>query len=180
VVSGTFKTAFSFLVDPLSALMILVVSGVAFLIHIYSTGYMHDDPGYVRYFSYLNLFTFSMLLLVLANNLLLMYIGWEAVGLCSYLLIGFWYEKKSASDAGKKAFIVNRIGDFGFALGIMLTFVIFGTVYFTPILGRANTEAPPPPLSRCCCFSGRSGNRLKSPSTYGCRTPWRGPPPSRP
>lgn len=137
VVSGSFKTAFSFLVDPLSALMIVTVSGVAFLIHIYSTGYMHDDPGYVRYFSYLNLFTFSMLLLVLADNLLLMYIGWEAVGLCSYLLIGFWYEKKSASDAGKKAFIVNRIGDFGFALGIMLTFVIFGTVYFTPILERA-------------------------------------------
>jgi NADH-quinone oxidoreductase subunit L len=137
VVSGSFKTAFSFLVDPLSALMILTVSGVAFLIHIYSTGYMHDDPGYVRYFSYLNLFTFSMLLLVLANNLLLMYIGWEAVGLCSYLLIGFWYEKKSASDAGKKAFIVNRIGDFGFALGIMLTFVTFGTVMFTPILEKA-------------------------------------------
>jgi NADH-quinone oxidoreductase subunit L len=119
---GPFSASFAFLYDPLSAVMMLVVTGVGFLIHVYSVGYMHSDGGYSRYFAYLNLFTFSMLALVMANNLLLLYLGWEGVGLCSYLLIGFWFHKKSAADAGKKAFIVNRIGDFGFALGIMLLF----------------------------------------------------------
>lgn len=119
---GPFAASFSFLYDPLSAVMMLVVTGVGFLIHVYSVGYMHKDGGCSRYFAYLNLFTFSMLALVMANNLLLLYLGWEGVGLCSYLLIGFWFHKKSAADAGKKAFIVNRVGDFGFALGIMLLF----------------------------------------------------------
>ncbi len=122
IISGTFATSISFLYDPLSAVMMLVVTGVGFLIHVYSIGYMHKDGGVGRYFAYLNLFTFSMLMLVMANNLLLLYLGWEGVGLCSYLLIGFWFHKKSAADAGKKAFIVNRIGDFGFALGLMLLF----------------------------------------------------------
>jgi len=131
--SGAFQAAAGLQVDPLSAIMILVVSGVGFLIHIYSIGYMHDDKGYHRYFCYLNLFTFSMLLLVLSNNFLLMFVGWEAVGLCSYLLIGFWFEKKSASDAAKKAFVVNRVGDFGFALGIMLIFLIFHTIDFNDV-----------------------------------------------
>ena len=112
--AGSFHVDIAFLLDPLSAVMILVVTGVGFLIHVYSIGYMHHDKSFGRYFAYLNLFTFSMLTLVLANNFLLMFVGWEGVGLCSYLLIGFWFEKKSASDAGKKAFIVNRIGDFGF------------------------------------------------------------------
>jgi NADH-quinone oxidoreductase subunit L len=123
--SGTFNVSFAFLYDPLSAVMMLVVTGVGFLIHLYSIGYMHGDGGVSRYFAYLNMFTFSMLCLVMANNLVLLYLGWEGVGLCSYLLIGFWFHKKSASDAGKKAFIVNRIGDFGFALGIFLIFWTF-------------------------------------------------------
>jgi len=125
IVSGSFSTAFSFLYDPLSAVMMLVVTGVGFLIHVYSTGYMHGDTGAGRYFAYLNLFTFAMLMLVMGDNLLLLYLGWEGVGLCSYLLIGFWFHKESAANAGKKAFIVNRIGDFGFALGLMLLFWTF-------------------------------------------------------
>jgi len=134
---GNFKADVAFQIDPLSIIMILVVSGVAFFIHIYSIGYMHGDPGYSRYFAYLNLFVFAMLLLVLANNFLLMYVGWEGVGLCSYLLIGFWYERKSAADAGKKAFIVTRIGDFGFALGIMLIFKTFGTIDISEVMHLA-------------------------------------------
>ena len=135
VVSGSFQTVIGYQVDPLSILMALVVSGVSFFIHIYSVGYMHDDPGYPRYFTYLNLFVFMMLNLVLANNFLLMFVGWEGVGLCSYLLIGFWFEKDSAANAGKKAFVVNRVGDFGFILGIFLLFINFGTLDFTDIFG---------------------------------------------
>ena len=123
---GVFNIDFAFRFDPLSIIMALVVSGVGFLIHVYSIGYMHEDPGLPRYFAYLNLFAAMMLTLVLADNLLLMFVGWEGVGLCSYLLIGFWFEKKSAADAGKKAFIVNRIGDFGFLLGIFLIFWVVG------------------------------------------------------
>src|SRR5205823_8748407 len=110
---------------------------VGFLIHIYSTGYMHDDSGFYRYFAYLNLFMFSMLTLVLANNYLLMFVGWEGVGLCSYLLIGFWFEKKSAADAGKKAFIVNRLGDFGFILAAMLIFTTFKSVDYGQVFAAA-------------------------------------------
>ena len=135
--SGDFKADIGFQLDPLSSLMILVVTGVGFLIHVYSVGYMHKDPGYYRYFAYLNLFTFSMLILVLANNFLLMFVGWEGVGLCSYLLIGYWFEKKSAADAGKKAFVVNRIGDFGFILGIMLIFTTFKTLNFSEVFPKA-------------------------------------------
>ena len=109
-----FEVPWGFQLDPLSAVMILVVTGVGFLIHVYSTGYMWDDTGYYRFFSYLNLFMFAMLTLVLANNYVMMFVGWEGVGLCSYLLIGFYFDKKSAGDAGKKAFVVNRIGDAGF------------------------------------------------------------------
>jgi NADH-quinone oxidoreductase subunit L len=136
--SGSFKAAASLQIDPLSILMTLIITGVGLLIHIYSIGYMHEDKGYHRYFCYLNLFTFSMLLLVLGNNFLLMFIGWEAVGLSSYLLIGFWFEKKSASNAAKKAFIVNRIGDFGFALGILLIFLTFGSISFTEVFDTAS------------------------------------------
>jgi NADH-quinone oxidoreductase subunit L len=137
IVSGSFHVDIGFLLDPLSTVMILVVSGVGFFIHVYSTGYMAEDKGYARYFSYLNLFTFFMLMLVLSNNFLLLYLGWEGVGLCSYLLIGFWHERKSASDAGKKAFIVNRIGDFGFALGVMLIFWTFGSLNFSGVFENA-------------------------------------------
>ena len=126
-----FVADWGFLLDPLSAVMVLVVTGVGFLIHVYSVGYMAHEGGYYRFFGYMNLFMFAMLTLVLANNLLLMFVGWEGVGLCSYLLIGFYFLKKSASDAGKKAFIVNRIGDAGFILGILLIAVTLGTIRFT-------------------------------------------------
>jgi NADH-quinone oxidoreductase subunit L len=137
--SGLFQADFGFLLDHLSGLMILIVTGVGFLIHVYSTGYMHDDPGYYRFFAYLNLFMFSMLTLVLANNYLLMFVGWEGVGLCSYLLIGFYFNKKSAADAGKKAFIVNRVGDFGFILATMLIFTTFESVDFQKVFAAAAT-----------------------------------------
>jgi NADH-quinone oxidoreductase subunit L len=142
--SGDFSVAFSLRLDPLSAVMILVVTGIGSLIHIYSTAYMHEesDSEFARYFSYLNLFAAFMLVLVLGSNFLVMFVGWEGVGLCSYLLIGFWYQKKPASDAGKKAFIVNRIGDFGFVLGVLLVFVRFGTLDFQEIARSAATLSP--------------------------------------
>ncbi len=124
---GKLQVNWEFLFDPLSALMLLVVTGVGSLIHLYSIGYMHGDPGYYRFFSYLNLFVFSMLMLVTGGNALVMFIGWEGVGLCSYLLIGFYIDKKSAGDAAKKAFVVNRIGDFGFLLGLFLIFWTLGS-----------------------------------------------------
>ena len=126
-----FNVPWGVLMDPLTAVMLLVVTGVGFLIHVYSTGYMAHEGGYYRFFGYLNLFMFSMLTLVLANNLLLLFVGWEGVGLCSYLLIGFYFLRKSASDAGKKAFIVNRIGDAGFLLGLFLMLGTLGTIQFT-------------------------------------------------
>jgi NADH-quinone oxidoreductase subunit L len=137
VTSGDFQAAMGFLWDPLSAVMSLVVTGVGLLIHVYSIGYMHGDEGFQRYFAYLNLFVCAMLLLVLGNNFLLMFLGWEGVGLCSYLLIGFWFTRQAAADAGKKAFIVNRIGDFGFTIGVFLIFVAFGSVQFSQVFGQA-------------------------------------------
>jgi NADH-quinone oxidoreductase subunit L len=138
--AGNLQADWGLLLDPLSAVMILVVSGVGFLIHVYSIGYMHGDPDYPRFFTYLNLFTFSMLMLVLADNYLLLYVFWEAVGLCSYLLIGFWFEKRSAADAGKKAFIVNRVGDFGFALGVMLLWTTLGTLQYDRVFALAPAQ----------------------------------------
>ncbi len=140
VVAGSFKAPVTAQVDQLTAVMLLAVTGVGFLIHLYSAGYMHDDDGYARFFTYMNLFVFSMVMLVLAGNFLLFYVFWEAVGLCSYLLIGFWYEKKSASDAGKKAFIVNRVGDFGFGLGVMLIWVTFGTLQYGEVFAKADAS----------------------------------------
>jgi NADH-quinone oxidoreductase subunit L len=140
---GSFQADWGLLLDPLSAVMILVVSGVGFLIHVYAVGYMHDDPDFSRFFTYLNLFTFSMLMLVLANNYLLLYVFWEAVGLCSYLLIGFWFERPSAAEAGKKAFIVNRIGDFGFGLGVMLLWSTLGTVQYAQAFSAAPMQLTP-------------------------------------
>ncbi len=131
--SGSFSADFSFYLDQLSLVMLLVVTGVGFLIHIYSVGYMWDDPSYDRFFSYLNLFMFFMLTLVLADNYLLMFIGWEGVGLASYLLIGFWFTKDSAASAGKKAFIVNRIGDFGFLIALFLIIKHFGSLNFDQV-----------------------------------------------
>ena len=134
--AGRFQAQFGFMLDHLSALMILIVTGVGFLIHVYSAGYMSHDAGFYRYFAYLNLFVFFMLTLVLANNYLLMFVGWEGVGLCSYLLIGFWFTRKSAADAGKKAFVVNRVGDFGFVLAIMLIYWTFGRIDFAGVFAR--------------------------------------------
>jgi NADH-quinone oxidoreductase subunit L len=142
IAAGTFAVDVAFYLDPLSSLMALVVTGVGFLIHVYSTGYMGHDEGYKRYFLYLNLFTFSMLTLVLGSNFLVMFVGWEGVGLCSYLLIGFWYEKQSATDAGKKAFIVNRIGDFGFLLGMLLLFWSVGSLDYVTVFERAPQLLP--------------------------------------
>ncbi|MFZ3122363.1 MAG: NADH-quinone oxidoreductase subunit L [Thermodesulfovibrionales bacterium] len=137
IVSGEFKVSVGFLIDPLTAVMLVVVTTCSTLIHIYSVGYMHGDKGYYRFFAYLSLFTFCMLMLVMANNFLQLYFGWEGVGLCSYFLIGYYFNKKSASDAGKKAFIVNRFGDFGFGLGIIIIFLTFGTVYYEPVFSQA-------------------------------------------
>jgi NADH-quinone oxidoreductase subunit L len=142
--SGDFEAPVTLYLDPLSAVMILVVTGIGSLIHIYSTAYMHEesDGEYARYFSYLNLFAAFMLLLVLGANLAVIFVGWEGVGLCSYLLIGFWHRKKSASDAGKKAFVVNRVGDFGFVLGMLLAFREFGTLDVQAIAAHLAPLAP--------------------------------------
>jgi len=140
--SGSFSADFALYLDQLSLVMLLVVTGVGFLIHIYSVGYMWADPGYYRFFSYLNLFMFFMLTLVLANNYLLMFIGWEGVGLASYLLIGFWFTKDSAASAGKKAFIVNRIGDFGFLIGLFLIIQHFGSLNFTQVFTQVQPLGP--------------------------------------
>src|SRR5512140_2429495 len=137
---GTFQANVGFQIDQLTAVMLLVVTTLSSLIHIYSVGYMHGDKGFARFFAYLELFTFFMLVLVMANNFLLMFVGWEGVGLCSYLLIGFWYEKKSASDAGIKAFVVNRVGDFGFVLAVLLIFLTFSTLDFSEVFGSVWTS----------------------------------------
>ena len=141
--SAIFQADWGFLLDPLSSVMILVVSGVGFLIHVYSVGYMAHEGGYYRFFGYMNLFVFFMLMLVLANNYALLFVGWEGVGLCSYLLIGFYFHKKSAADAGKKAFVMNRVGDAGFILGMLLMLSVLGTVRFTAVntlLGGLSAE----------------------------------------
>jgi NADH-quinone oxidoreductase subunit L len=142
IVAGDFESWVTAHVDPLTGVMLLVVTGVGTLIHLYSIGYMHGDPGYARYFAYLNLFVFSMTMLVLAGNFLLLYVFWEAVGLCSYLLIGFWYTRPSAVQAGKKAFIVNRVGDFGFGLGIMWLWTALGTLDYGEVFKRVDELSP--------------------------------------
>src|SRR5437868_12755742 len=138
-----FTADWGYLLDPLSSVMVLVVTGVGFLIHIYSIGYMGHEGGYYRFFGYMNLFMFSMLTLVLANNMLLMFVGWEGVGLSSYLLIGFYFLRKSATNAGNKAFIVNRIGDFGFMLGMFLLFRTFHTLDFSQLFAAASNPSWP-------------------------------------
>jgi NADH-quinone oxidoreductase subunit L len=141
IASGDFVAKAEFLLDPLSAVMLLVVTGVGFIIHVYSIGYMHAEDGYYRFFAYMNLFLFSMLVLVLSGNFLLMFVGWEGVGLCSYLLIGYYFDRRSAGDAGKKAFIVNRIGDVGFVLGIFLIFVTFNSLDFDEVFRQVAAGA---------------------------------------
>src|ERR671911_861388 len=135
--SGDLVVHWAFRIDTLTAVMLVVVNTVSFLVHLYSIGYMHEDPHRPRFFAYLSLFTFAMLMLVTADNLVQMFFGWEGVGLASYLLIGFWYQKDSANAAAMKAFIVNRVGDFGFLLGIFTIFVLFNGVSFDQIFPRA-------------------------------------------
>ena len=137
--SDTLKIPFEFLVDPLSSWFLLIITGIGFLIHIYSMGYMHDDEGFSRFFTYLNLFIFFMLLLVLGNNYLIMFVGWEGVGLCSYLLIGFWFKNTAYNNAAKKAFIMNRVGDLGFLMGIILIFVTFGSISYDQVFSVASS-----------------------------------------
>ena len=181
---ATFSADWGFLLDPLSSVMILVVTGIGFLIHVYSTGYMAHDNGYYRFFGYLNLFVFFMLMLVLANNYVLLFVGWEGVGLCSYLLIGFYFHKKSAGDAGKKAFIVNRVGDAGFIIGMLLLLSIAGHAE----VHRRQRGAAQRQLhagSRglrhaqhhhaAACSSAPPANRRSSRCTSGCPTPWKAP-----
>jgi len=137
ITSGAFDVNIGFYIDRLTAAMLLLVTIVSGLVHVYTIGYMHGEPGYARFFAYIALFTFSMLMLVMADNFLQLYVFWEAVGLCSYLLIGHWYDRKTACDAAVKAFVVNRVGDFGFGLGIMLIFVTFGSLQYDVVFGHA-------------------------------------------
>ncbi len=165
--SDKLQIPFSFQVDALSSLFLLIITGVGFLIHLYSTSYMHDDPGYTKYFAYLNLFVFSMLLLVLGSNYIIMYIGWEGVGLASYLLIGFWYKKEDYTNAGKKAFIMNRIGDLGFLVGILLTFYYFGTAgyqeLFPQMIGDVKVSENATNAIAICFFVGAMGKSAQIP-----------------
>src|SRR5512139_3611499 len=168
---GKLQVDWGFLLDPLSALMLLVVTGVGSLIHLYSIGYMHGEEGFYRFFSYLNLFIFAMLMLVMGNNALVMFIGWEGVGLCSYLLIGYYFEKKSAGDAAKKAFVMNRVGDFGFLIGLFTLFWWFGsnhniwTINFTEI--KAASHLLPyggvVTIATLCFFLGATGKSAQIP-----------------
>src|ERR1043166_2710722 len=165
----------AFWVDPLSAVMILVVTGIGGLIHIYATGYMHDDKAFWRFFAYLNLFMAAMLTLVMGDNLLLMFVGWEGVGLCSYALIGFWYQDQNNTRAGNKAFIVNRVGDFGFVLGMFLLFWSLdaqghGTLTFREMAKWASTlqgqmlwGLPVATLARLFLFVGATGKSAQIP-----------------
>ncbi len=170
ITAGTLSVDISYQVDQLSILMMLIVTGVGFLIHVYSIGYMHGDPGYWRFFAYLNLFIFAMLNLVMADNFLLLFLGWEGVGLCSYLLIGFWYDRKfekgTTGDAAKKAFIINRIGDVGFLIGMFLVYLTFGSLNFHTVFAGASTLAVGAPVMlwiSLSLFLGATGKSAQIP-----------------
>lgn len=164
VAAGRVNVQWGFQVDTLTGIMLLVVGLIGMLVHYYSIGYMHGDDGYYRFFAYLNLFMFAMFTLILANNFLLLFLGWEGVGLCSYLLISFWFRKKSASQAGKKAFLVNRVGDFGFTLGMLLIFVTTGTLQFTGVFDKAETIGSGTLLWICLLlFTGAVGKSAQFP-----------------
>ncbi|MEO8446336.1 MAG: NADH-quinone oxidoreductase subunit L, partial [bacterium] len=134
ITAGSFTVNYAYLIDPLSISLVLIITGIGAMIHLYSIGYMHGDPGFAKFFAFLNLFIFAMLHLVLADNFLLVFLGWEGVGLCSYFLIGFWYEKKFTGDAAKKAFIINRIGDFGFMIAMFFIYTNFNTLHISKFL----------------------------------------------
>ena len=170
IAAGGLHTSVAYQVDPLSVTMLLIVTGVGFLIHLYAIGYMHGDPGFWRFFAYLNLFVFAMLNLVMADNFLLLFLGWEGVGLCSYLLIGFWYnrtfESGTTGDAAKKAFIVNRVGDFGFLIGMFLIFSTFGSLQFQTVFGLAErmpVGAPVIVAITLALFIGATGKSAQIP-----------------
>ena len=164
IVAGRFEVAWGFQVDTLTGIMLLVVGVIGMLVHYYSIGYMHGDEGYYRFFAYLNLFMFAMFVLILANNYLLLFLGWEGVGLCSYLLISFWFGKKSASQAGKKAFLVNRVGDFGFTLGMFLIFVTTGTLQFAGVFEKGEMIGAGTLLWICLLlFTGAVGKSAQFP-----------------
>ena len=186
--SGGIPLEVGFLIDSLTATMMVVVTGVSWMVHIYTIGYMHDDPGYQRFFSYISLFTFSMLMLVMSNNFLQLFFGWEAVGLVSYLLIGFWYTRESAIYANLKAFLVNRVGDFGFLLGIAAIYMYFGDLSYNAVFSIAPqyAEKTIPIMSGVdwnlmsvilsCCLSAPWVNQRKCLCTSGCRIQWKARP----
>jgi NADH-quinone oxidoreductase subunit L len=163
VSSGGVSLKIGFLIDRLTALMMVVVTFVSLMVHIYTVGYMADDPGYQRFFAYIALFTFSMLMLVMANNFLQLFFGWEAVGLVSYLLIGFWYTRPTAIYAGLKAFLVNRVGDLGFVLGIALVLAYFGSLDYAPVFAKAPSTAAPMTLICILLFVGAMGKSAQFP-----------------
>ena len=178
--ASAFRVDWAYLLDPLSTVMVLFVTFVGFLIHVYSIGYMGEDPGYPRFMAYLNLFMFAMLTLVLAANYAVLFVGWEGVGLCSYLLIGFWFDRQSATDAGKKAFIVNRVGDAGFLLGVFLLFVGLRHARLPLHRGGRRGAAGRDGLGRrrsrsraCCCSWAPPARARSSRCTCGCPTRWR-------
>jgi hypothetical protein len=164
---GDLQIDVAFQLDQLSMLMVMIITGIGTLIHIFSVGYMADDPGYPRFFAYLNLFVFFMLVLVLGSSYPLMFVGWEGVGLCSYLLIGFWFSEKANADAGKKAFIVNRIGDFGFLIAMFMLFANTGALDYVGV----NAAVAPP--SACSSSSAAPARARRFHCMSGCRTPWR-------
>ena len=191
-VVGDLEIPVGFLIDELSVTMMVVVTFVSLMVHVYTIGYMRDDPGYQRFFSYISLFTFAMLMLVTSNNFMQLFFGWEAVGVVSYLLIGFWFDRESAIRANLKAFLVNRVGDFGFLLGIACLFTYFGSLHYDAVFaaapglrgttmaapGAANGRCSPSPAS--ACSSGRWANPRSSRCTSGCRIRWRVRPRSPP
>ena len=175
-----------FLVDRLTALMMAVVTFVSLMVHIYTIGYMHDDPGYQRFFSFISLFTFSMLMLVMSNNFLQLFFGWEAVGLVSYLLIGFWFKRESAIFANLKAFLVNRVGDFGFILGISGVVMFAGSLDYAEVFANADGIAAQnievfggtpwnamTVVCACCCLSVQWASRRRRRCTCGYPTQWK-------
>ena len=186
---GPLRLDIALWLDPLSMLMVLIITGVGGLIHIYSTGYMHEDESYWRFFAWLNLFTFAMLVLVLADNLWLMFVGWEGVGLCSFALIGFWYKDLANTTAGNKAFIVNRVGDWAFVVALYALFTGLGAVGHPTLVIRDVAHWAPSLAGmsgysgchwsrslRCCCSRGRPASRRRFRFTYGCPTRWRARP----
>ena len=185
ITSGDLKVDWALRIDPLTAVMLVVVTTVSGLVHLYSIGYMAEDPYKPRFFSYLSFFTFAMLMLVTADNLVQLFFGWEGVGLASYLLIGFWFHKPEANAAAIKAFLVNRVGDFGFALGIFAVFLLTGSLAFDTVFAQAPSSGrqdislselqrrcADADLSACCSWAPWASRR-SSCCTPGCPTPWK-------